>query len=326
MNINEIAKRAGVSRATVSRYLNDGYVSGQKREQIRKVIEETGYQPSAQAQTLRSRRTKLIGVILPKINSDSISRMVAGISQVISEKGYQLLLANTANDENEELKYLDLFRENQVDGVILIATIFTPRHKKILKDYAVPIVLLGQRLEGYSCVYQDDYQAAFDMTGRLLAGAASPAYIGVTERDVAVGQNRKQGFLDAAAQAGFSPAQLPCLVADFTLEAGAREMEKLLGSGIDAIFCATDTIAVGAMLALQDRGLRVPQDVALAGVGDSRLARVTTPRLSTVRFHYQTSGAEAARMLTDAIEAKDAVRRELKMGYELVMEGSCPPI
>ncbi len=104
MNINEIASLAGVSRATVSRFLNDGYVSEEKKEKIRKVIEETGYKPSAQAQMLRTKKTNLIGVIIPKINSDSISRMVAGISIVLSRAGYQHLLAHTDHDEYEEVK------------------------------------------------------------------------------------------------------------------------------------------------------------------------------------------------------------------------------
>ena len=98
MNINEIAKLAGVSRATVSRYLNDGYVSEEKRKVIKEVIEQTGYQPSAQAQSLRKQVTGLIGVIIPRIQSESVSRMVAGISRVLSESGYQLLLANTQNN------------------------------------------------------------------------------------------------------------------------------------------------------------------------------------------------------------------------------------
>ena len=92
MTINEIARMAGVSRATVSRYLNSGYVSAEKSERIRRVIEETGYRPSAQAQILRTKKTRLIGVVIPKINSDSISRMVAGISGVLSRSGYELLL------------------------------------------------------------------------------------------------------------------------------------------------------------------------------------------------------------------------------------------
>ena len=92
MNINEIARLAGVSRATVSRYLNNGYVSSEKKEVIRKVIQETGYQPSSQAQTLRTKKTSLIGVILPKINSDTISREVAGISDILTRRGYQLII------------------------------------------------------------------------------------------------------------------------------------------------------------------------------------------------------------------------------------------
>ena len=95
-------------RATVSRYLNKGYVSEEKKEIIRKVIVETGYQPSAQAQTLRTKKTSLVGVILPKINSDTISREVAGISDVLTARGYQLILANTNNNLDEELKYLSL--------------------------------------------------------------------------------------------------------------------------------------------------------------------------------------------------------------------------
>ena len=134
MNINEIAKLAGVSRATVSRYLNDGYVSEEKREKIKKVIEETGYQPSVQAQTLRTKKTSLVGVVLPKINSDTISREVAGISDVLTARGYQMILANTNNNQEEELKYLSLFKERQVDGVVFFATMFKKNHKNMRKD------------------------------------------------------------------------------------------------------------------------------------------------------------------------------------------------
>ena len=158
MNINEIARLAGVSRATVSRYLNNGYVSEEKKAVIHRVIEETGYQPSSQAQMLRTKKTRLVGVILPKINSNTISREAAGISDILTKKGYQIILANTNNDIEEELKYISLFKDNQVDGVIFIATILTRRHKKLLKECKVPVVILGQLLEGYPCIFQDDYK------------------------------------------------------------------------------------------------------------------------------------------------------------------------
>ena len=145
MNIADIAKLAGVSPAAVSRYLNQGYLSQEKREAIRKVIEETGYRPMVQAQILRTRRTKTIGVILPKIDSFSIGSIVAGIDSVLEQKGFQILLADTHNDPDKEKEYLDSFDDQRVDGVILIATVFTSKHVAILKKSRVPVVVVGQQ-------------------------------------------------------------------------------------------------------------------------------------------------------------------------------------
>ena len=119
MTIKEIAKLAGVSSAAVSRYLNGGYVSDEKKEQIKKVIEETGYQPSAQARMLRTKKACLIGVVVPKINSESISRITAGIEKVLSERNYQMLLAGTDNTPVKEIEYMRLFENYPVDGIIL---------------------------------------------------------------------------------------------------------------------------------------------------------------------------------------------------------------
>ena len=160
MNIAEIAKLAGVSRAAVSRYFNNGYISEEKREAIRKAVEETGYRPSVQAQTLRTKKTRMIGVIVPKIASASIGRVVEGILAVLNENGYQMLLAVTQNDPRKELEYLSAFHEKQVDGVVLLATVFTPEHKKILKTSSVPVVIVGQYLAGQCAVFHDDYHAS----------------------------------------------------------------------------------------------------------------------------------------------------------------------
>lgn len=320
MNINEIAKLAGVSRATVSRYLNDGYVSEEKKEIIKKVIEETGYQPSAQAQTLRTKKTSLIGVILPKINSDTISREVAGISDVLTARGYQLILANTNNNLDEELKYLSLFKERQVDGVIFIATMFTKKHKQMLKDYKVPIVLLGQHLEGYPCVFQDDYRAAALVTERLLEKGRKFAYIGVTERDEAVGQHRKKGFESALRKKKITISQEYFKEGNFTMESGYEMACELFEKDptIDSLVCATDTMAIGAMTYLKEVGLRIPEDVQVVGIGDGALGKIVEPKLTTVHFYYKTSGREAAAMLADLIEHDGGVCKEIKMSCELV--------
>ncbi|QNM06262.1 LacI family DNA-binding transcriptional regulator [Qiania dongpingensis] len=324
MNINEIAKLAGVSRATVSRYLNDGYVSGEKRERIREVIERTGYKPSAQAQMLRTKRTKLIGVIIPKINSDAVGRMVAGIGEALNRHGFMMILANTSNDIREELKYLSLFKDNQVDGVIFIGTVFTKKHKELLKEYKVPVVILGQRLPGFSCVYQDDYRAAKELMDKMLPSASQVGYLGVTQKDEAAGHSRKKGFEEALKKCQCScPPEWHREVA-FSMEAAYEQAKDLFQEApdIDTVFCATDTIAAGAITLLREKGKRIPEDVQLAGFGDTAMGKVLTPKLTTVHFYYKRSGIEAADMLIEHLTSGETVCREVKMGFEIVEEGS----
>ncbi|MCI8949814.1 MAG: LacI family transcriptional regulator [Lachnospiraceae bacterium] len=324
MTINEIAKLAGVSRATVSRYLNQGYVSEEKRERIRNVIEETGYQPSSQARNLRTRKTRLIGVIIPKIDSHTISRMVGGISTVLAKRGYQLLLANTENNEQDELKYLKLFRENHVDGVILSGTIFTRKHLQVLKEYQVPVVILGQYLPGYSCVYQDEYQASKELALKMAASCRCLCFAGVTVQDEAVGRNRLEGFWDALKESGQILERSRAAEGVFEVESGMKAAEALLCANpkMDGLLCATDDIAVGAMLYLKGMGKRIPQDIRVAGFGDTQIARIIEPNLTTVHFYYKTSGEEAARMLLDLLETENPVYREMKMGYRIVERDS----
>ena len=325
MDINTIASMAGVSRATVSRYLNNGYVSQEKRAAIKRVIDQTGYVPSRQAKTLRTGKTNVVGVIIPKINSASISRMVAGITSVLNDTGYQILLANTDNDAAREVDFLRLFAERrQVDGIILIATVFTPEHHAVLKGLRVPLVVLDQDLPGYSCVHQDDYDAARDITRLVLRHAQRPGYIGVFEEDVSAGHLRRKGFLDTCAEAGVEVPEGALAVAEFTVDAGYTCAESIMQEqpDTDALVCATDSIAYGALTYLREHDVRVPEDVQVTGIGDGEFSQVVTPRLSTVHHHYKTSGAEAAKMLMGLMTGDDSVPREVKMGYEVVERAS----
>ncbi len=325
MNINEIAKLAGVSRATVSRYLNDGYVSEEKKKIIRSVIEETGYQPSSQAQMLRTKKTKLVGVILPKIDSNTISREVAGISDILTKQGYQIILANTNNNIEEELKYLSLFKDNQVDGVIFIATILTKQHRDMLKEYKVPIVLLGQRLEGYPCIYQDDHKAAMSLTEQMVKTGRKFGYITVTDKDEAVGRKRMSGVEEVLSKNQIELNSEYVKYGDFTLESGYEKAGELFGKhpDIDTLICATDTMAVGAVSWLKKNGYKIPEQVQIAGMGDSYLGKIVEPKLTTVHFYYKTSGMESAKMLVELMESENVlIHKEIKMGCRVVMRES----
>ncbi len=325
MDINQIAQMAGVSRATVSRYFNDGYVSQEKREAIARVIKETGYVPSSQAKSLRTGKTNVVGVIIPKISSASVSRMVSGISIVLNEAGYQVLLANTDNDASREVEFLHLFSERaQVDGVILIATVLGEGHLAAIGELSVPLVLLDQRLAGRPCVYQDDFEAMREVATLALRGSSNPAYLGVFEEDVSAGRERHRGFLAACADAGIEVPADAQMVADFTVDSGYECTERLLDvhPETDAIVCATDSIAYGALTCLREYGHHVPEEVQVTGVGDGELSQIVTPTLTTVHHHYKTSGSEAAKMLVGAMTGADSVAREVKMGYEVMARNS----
>lgn len=325
MDINQIAQMAGVSRATVSRYFNNGYVSQEKREIIAKVIEKTGYAPSQQAKTLRTGKTNVVGVIIPKINSTSISRIVAGISQVLNEAGYQVLLANTANDPSREVEFLNLFQKsNQVDGAILVATMFTPEHRRAMDGLRVPLVIVDQITSDRPCVYQDDLGAVRTITQHVLSTSSNPAYIGVNEEDVSAGQMRREGFLAACDEAGIEVPAHRITVGDFSIEAGYDCTEQLLDADpdIDAIICATDTIACGALTCLRERGVSVPDDIQVTGIGDGDLSQIVDPPLTTVHHHYKSTGNEAAKMLLGFMNKDSGAVREVKMGFDLVKRKS----
>ncbi|MDE7243152.1 MAG: LacI family DNA-binding transcriptional regulator [Oscillospiraceae bacterium] len=321
MNISEIAKLAGVSNAAVSRYLNHGYLSEEKREAVRKVIEETGYRPSVQAQVLRTRKTNTVGVILPRINSFSVSSVLAGIDAVLEEKGFQILLADTHNNPNKELEYLEIFNHQHVDGVILIATVFTAKHLSVIKKRTIPVVIVGQQLLGVPCVYHDDYHAFYEITELVLQkGCRKLGYIGALAQDKAVGQERRRAYRDAVRDAGLPEQAEHTAVADFTIPSGGEKARELLDAcgPLDALVCTTDMIAVGALQYLKSRGIQVPRQMMLTGHGAADISSVTAPTITTIHYFYEESGMEAAKLLLEQLEKPDMPAKEVKLGYAIV--------
>ena len=321
MNISEFAKEAGVSVSAVSRYFNDGYLSADKRARIEAALERTGYVPSYSARTMRTKVTKLVGVILPKLSSESISRITEGISEVLGEEGFELLLINTANDPGREISSLELFRQNRVDGVILLASVFTDLHRSLLSKMRVPAVIVGQKLKGFNCVCHNDLGAAYAMTKLMLdKGAKHPAFIGANPDDNAAGRDRRLGYEKALADAGIPVQEKYEEVAKFNMESGYEKARRLFSGKIrpDCLFCATDNIAAGAMLYCREQGIRIPEDVMVGGIGDSHFDNVLYVPLSSVHFHYKTAGIEGAKMLLSEMKDSSAVHRILQLEYDVI--------
>ena len=167
MTISDIAKMAGVSSAAVSRYLNGGPLSEQKRAVIQAVVEKTGYSPDAAAQTLRTGKVRQVGVIVPSISSQSVGQITSGIAAELGASRYLMLLADTELDGQMELEYLTALQRNHVAGIILLGYDSSPQLCKALKDCRVPVVVTGQRFADLPCVYNDDRSAARDLTRKM---------------------------------------------------------------------------------------------------------------------------------------------------------------
>ncbi len=305
MKISEIAALAGVSSAAVSRYLNGGSISEEKRLKIKKIIEETGYVPNVAARSLRQRRSNSIGVIVPKINSDSVSNLLEGVSSVLSRSGYLTIFGNAGNDRKQELDYLRMMQEVKLAGIILMGTVLTPAHIKFFNESETPIVVCGQNHPSVSCIYHDDRSAAREIARYVIAkGRRRLAYVGSVEDDLSVGLNRRLGVEDAMREASMNPEELVRTQVLFTVDEGSKGMNGILDGGFqpDGVICATDTLAVGAMKALMERGFRIPEDVSVGGIGGGLAGTVISPALTTVRLFHLESGEKAAGLLLSMIK------------------------
>ena len=326
MTMKELAKLAGVSPASVSRYLNGGSLSAEKRDVIRRAIEKTGYQPDLAAQMLRTRTTDLVGLIVPKLDSESVSRLAAGATAVLSREGYLCQFGVSANDPEKELSYLQLFQNRSLAGVILMGTVMTPELDAFLKTASIPVVVAGQRFDGVSCVYHDDYGAARELARLVLArGRRKLGFIGATEQDAAAGLARRLGVEAAMTEAGLDPKSLQKELSGFDVESGAAAAHRLLDRApdLDGILCATDRMAVGAMQVIEARGRRIGEEISLTGIGDSTAGRFVKPRLTTAHFYYRTCGETAAGMLLDLMRSSVPVPvRQTMLSYTVQVRES----
>lgn len=330
MNIKEISKLANTSPSSVSRVINSsGYVKEEVKKRILKVLEETGYRPNAFAKALHSKKSHTIGVILPKINATSSGENVSGIDQFFSAKGYSLLLGNTDHQVQKELAFLDLFKEKQVDGIIFIATELTAEHQDKFNKLGIPVVIIGQEsAENIPCVLFDEYQASKAMTQHLLAtGKQRIAFIGVDEWDISVGILRHRGYCDALKEHNLAADPQLFAKGDFTHQSGFTACRQIMEKNNpmpDAIFAASDKMAIGAMSYLFTIGLRVPEDISVCGVGGGTLAEFYNPKLTTLAYDYKQSGIVAAELLFQQLEnPSDALQvHKTYIPYDLVIGNS----
>jgi LacI family gluconate utilization system Gnt-I transcriptional repressor len=305
--MRDVAKRAGVSTMTVSRALNEpSKVSDEMRERVLSVVKEIGYLPNHLASSLSSNRSTTIGLIVPSIDNSIYTQTVKGLSSVIRQSGFQLMIAESGYDPNEEEELITAFLTHRVSGLVLHSTEHTPQAIAKIRKSGVPVVENGNIPEKPldMVVSYSNFDAAFAMTmhlGRL--GYKHIAFASLYSVHNDRSQDRLKGYQAALDQLGL--IQDPRLIIETSrgLAAGAEVVARVIHSvpEVDALFCAGDVLAVGALFECQKRSWSVPDRIAIASFDDVDLLRHVAPSVTTLRLPRYDIGERSARMLLSRI-------------------------
>ena len=327
--IKDVARDAGVSVATVSRALNGAEnVTPETRARVQVVAQALRYIPSSAARSLITRRTHTVGVLLPDLFGEYFSELIRGIDLKARSRGLHLMVSSSHGDAREAASVLRAMH-GRVDGLLVMTPHIDSAAIAANLPASLPIVLINTRLpeDGLSSFAVDNRGGAIAMTRHLISrGHRLLAFIAGPDNNYEA-QERLRGYRSAMAESlpGTPGLVLP---GDFTEESGWRAGSEIatLAQRPTAVFCGNDMMAIGCLAALAEAGLRVPQDIALAGFDDIPIARYVTPPLTTVRVRIAELGSLALDRLASAIEnpGRSAAQHQT-MRAELVVRQSCSP-
>ena len=324
--ITTVARLANVSVASASRVMNGIRTSAATLERVTEAAEAIGYVPNAAARTLRSRRTGQIAFAMPDVGNPVYTTMIASIQDVAKARGWRLMLHSTGADMEDELAIVRDLKHRFVDGLILASLHLTDVHADELRRAAAPVILIGRPTTGTTVDTVRTYsRKGASEAVRHLYGA-NRRRIGFVNgpQHTLPGASRRLGYLDGLRSCSLARDDTLIEVADdFMIEPGRRAAVRLLERGrLDAILCANDLLAIGALAALRDAGLDVPRDVALVGMDNTPLSEVTWPTLTTVDLGSSERARIAAEMLLERIEDPAREPRVVGVAPRLVVRAS----
>ena len=338
--IRDVAERAGVSVSTVSHVLNgnDGHVSPAVRQRVLEVVENLKYRPNAIARSMVKRKTATIGLVFNEIENSLFVPVIDGVNEVLQPAGYHIVLAS-APDMQGEIAAIETLRAQQVDGFIFMAlsSRFASDHLVRLKEDGVPCVVINRYIDDDDIhqILLDDWGAGYSATRHLLdlghtrIGTICGPINNEPPRRSAV--ERQRGWRQAMEGRGQEARPEWIVDGAYTYEGGYRAVNQIISRFAereqerpDALFIASDIMALGALKALHDAGLRVPQDIAVVAIGDPPFAQYTIPALTTLALPVLEAGRRAAHILLDWLtNGKPARAQRITLNFAFTARESC---
>ncbi|MFD3157605.1 LacI family DNA-binding transcriptional regulator [Haloimpatiens sp. FM7330] len=332
VTIYDIAKKADVSRSTVSRVLNDsGYVKEETREKIIKVMKELNYTPSAIARSLSTNKTNTIGVVIPEISNPFFGKITKGISEVADKNNYNIILCDTNESVEKELKALKVLKEQRIQGIIITPTVaeneFNSEYLNALENLGIPIVLLDGHIKysDFNGVFVDHIKGACDATQALLDEGHRKIAIITGRMESRPAKERLNGYKKALAINNIPVDEKYIFYGDYTHEK-AYEITKQIMSMEDrptAIFVSSNIMILGCIRAFYEENIRIPEDMAIIGFDEVDTLNIIGMNISFVSGPTTELGRTSMKMLIQNLKDKDHKDiRRINLLPKLVLRGS----
>jgi LacI family gluconate utilization system Gnt-I transcriptional repressor len=323
--MQDVARLANVSVITVSRVLREPErVAEDTRSRVLAAIESIGYVPNLVARSLKSRRSGVVAAVIPSVTHSIVAEVVRGMTEVLEEEGLHLLLADSGFSPKEEEHLVAAFLARRPDAMYLTGTTHTPGTRRMLDAARIPVVETGNLTATPidMVVGSSNVEAARAMTHALIArGRRHIGYLGQSGRDyIDRVQDRHSGYVAALHDHGLCTGA-PEAEVELSFRGGAAGIAALLARTphLDAVFCTSDVIAIGALFECQRRGIAVPRRIAICGMDDQEIASQCVPSLTTMRMPRHEMGRRAAALLCRRMAGGRVEDRIVDLGFHLVL-------
>lgn len=278
--IKDIAKETGLGIATVSKYINGGNVRPENKILLEQAVKRLNYKVNNAARTLKTNKSKMIGIIVPELSNSFTTTIITAAEDRLMERGYGVIISDCRSNIERESKSIDFLRSKQVDGIINMPVCTDDTNLRKTND--IPIVVIDRKIEGYSHVGVNNKQAGMLATQLLVDGNHKKIAILAGPYDLSTARERSDGYKEVMEQNNIN--DLHIMHGDFTIESGYESMKKLIeeANDITAVFAANYELTVGAIIALNEAGLRIPEDISMVGFDNVELSNVINPKLSII--------------------------------------------